>query len=124
MRQGLLGVQSTYERLLNLGAALMYKHLVSLPAVRDMKAACRQHGLEPPDLGHSSVAAGIYITDWAFEVPQPVPPKTHVSCTLQTCLPEPCLSCCVGMLNNAGRYLWVAAQFKLNTMHIKWHSDA
>ena len=73
-------MQSTLDRVLNLGAAFMWKQLVYLPAWRDMKAVCRDHGVEPPELtlGQSSAAAGIFVTDWAFEMPQLIPPKIHV----------------------------------------------
>ena len=63
----------------------MWKQLVYLPAWRDMRSICKQHGFHPPELtlGQSSAAAGIFLTDWAFETPQPLPPKLHVSCHLQ-----------------------------------------
>ena len=84
-------MQSTLDRVLNLGAALMYERLVYLPAWRDMRVFCRVRGLTPPELtlSQSSTAAGIFLTDWVFERPEPLPPRYHARG------PAVCASVCV-----------------------------
>ena len=95
----LSGMQGIIDRLLNLGAAVMWRQLLFMPAWKDMRAICRKHGFDPPELSprKSGAAASIAVTDWAFETPQPVPPKVHVRqpfaglciACLGTCVPSP-----------------------------------
>ena len=73
-------MQGTVGRLLNLAARLGYTHLIYLPAWRDMRDVCKQLRLDPPELrGQIGAAAGIVVTDWAWETPQQLPPSIHVS---------------------------------------------
>ena len=78
-------MQGIIDRLLNLGAAVMWRQLLFMPAWKDMRAICRKHGFDPPELSprKSGAAASIAVTDWAFETPQPVPRKVHVRAALR-----------------------------------------
>ena len=72
-------VQSTVGRLLNLAGRLGYTFLIYNPAWRDMRDICQQYSLSPPELqGRIGAAAGVVVTDWAWETPQQLPPSIHV----------------------------------------------
>ena len=73
-------LQGVWERALNVLASAAFTQLVHKPPLGDMRRFCKAHGLNPPELrGASGSVASLAMTDWAWEVPQPMPPRVHVS---------------------------------------------
>ena len=67
--------QTLVQRTLNLGASVAFEFLFMRPWKRDLYREAAALGLQLKQPFDSPCAASISIADWAWELPQAVPPK-------------------------------------------------